>query len=143
MFLLIKFRQKGVWKSSMCTYDDVKQPNDKHILQIRNTYCLSDTVNVSFNMQLLVKLWLNMTTYVSVAHNCGRIYKTTVFHIKLLTAVTSRFATLTTANTKITWRWSITWLIQTFSRYLLHTRCHSKNIFRNIYQTFFITYSVI
>jgi len=62
------------------------------------------------------------------------------FWRKLLTAVTSRFATLTTANTKITWRWSITWLIQNFSRYLLHTRFHSKYIFSNIYK-FFITYS--
>ena len=62
-----------------------------------------------------------------------------IFRYKLLTAVTSRFATLTTANTKITWRCSITWLIQNFSCYLLHIRCHSENIFRNIYN-FFKTY---
>ena len=59
---------------------------------------------------------------------------------KLLTAVTSRFATLTTANTKITWRCSITWLIQNFSRYLLHIRCHSENIFRNMYKFFYNVY---
>jgi len=57
-----------------------------------------------------------------------------IFGCKLLTAVTSRFATLTTANTKITWQCSIMWLIQNFSRYLLHIRCHSENIFRNIYK---------